>query len=66
MDYINRLNNYVISEIANITVRSELNEEALVIFEKAELLVDYVSSIEPATESAERSSSSAPSPTSRG
>ena len=25
-------------------------EEALVIFEKAELLVDYVSSIEPATE----------------
>eukprot|EP00964_Phaeocystis_antarctica_P106222 scaffold71141_cov65-Phaeocystis_antarctica.AAC.1 len=54
MNHINRLNNYVISEIANITVRSELNEEALVIFEKAELLVDYVSSIEIATESAER------------
>ena len=54
MNHINRLNNYVTSEIANITVRSELNEEALVIFEKAELLVDYVSSIEPATESAER------------
>ena len=54
MDYINRLNNSDISEIANITVGSELYEEALVIFEKAELLVDYVSSIEPATESAER------------
>ena len=54
MNHINRLNNYVTYEIANITVRSELNEEALVIFEKAELLVDYVSSIEPATESAER------------
>ena len=54
MDYINRLNNYDISEIAKITVGSELYEEALVIFEKAELLVDYVSSIETATESAER------------
>ena len=54
MDYINRLNNYDISEIANITVGSELYEEALVIFEKAELLVDCISSIEPATKSAER------------
>ena len=54
MDYINRLNNYDISEIANITVGSELYEEALVIFEKAELLIDCISSIETATESAER------------
>ena len=54
MDYINRLNNSDISEIANITVGSELYEEALVIFEKAELLIDCISSIETATESAER------------
>ena len=52
MDYINRLNNYNILEIANITVRSELNEEALVIFEKAEVL-DCISSIETATKFAE-------------
>ena len=49
MDYINRLNNSDISEIANITVGSELYEEALVIFEKAELLIDCISSIETAT-----------------
>ena len=54
MNHMNRLNNYVIYEIANITVGSELYEEALVIFEKAELLIDCISSIETATESAER------------
>ena len=32
MGFINQLNNYVISEIANITVGSELYEEALVIY----------------------------------
>ena len=57
MGFINQLNNYVISEIANITVRSELNEEALVLLEKAKLLIDCISSIEPATESAEPSAS---------
>ncbi len=30
MDYINRLNNYDMSDIAKITVGSELNKEALV------------------------------------
>merc|ERR1719217_1993163 len=61
MDYINRLNNYDMSDIANIAVGSELYEEALVIFKKAELhreaakvLIDYISSIERATEFAER------------
>ena len=47
MDYINRLNNYDISEIANITVGSELNEEALVLFEKTELLIDCISPSSP-------------------
>ena len=37
MDYINRLNNYDMPDIANIAVGSELYEEALVIFKKAEL-----------------------------
>ena len=61
MDCINRLNNYDMSDIANIAVGSELYEEALVIFKKAELhreaakvLIDYISSIERATEFAER------------
>ena len=60
MDYINRLNNYDMSDIANIAVGSELYEEALVIFKKAELhreaakaLIDYISSIERTTELAE-------------
>merc|ERR1719247_2111518 len=53
MDYINRLNNYDMPDIANIAVGSELYEEALVIFKKAELhreaakvLIDYIASIE--------------------
>merc|ERR1719217_2048296 len=61
MDYINRLNNYDMPDIANIAVGSELYEEALVIFKKAELhreaakvLIDYIQSIERATEFAER------------
>jgi clathrin heavy chain len=61
MDYINRLNNYDMPDIANIAVGSELYEEALVIFKKAELpreaakvLIDYIKSIERATEFAER------------
>merc|ERR1719217_65505 len=61
MDYINRLDNYDMPDIANIAVGSELYEEALVIFKKAELhreaakvLIDYISSIERATEFAER------------
>merc|ERR1719506_2577316 len=61
MDYINRLNNYDMPDIANIAVGSELYEEALVIFKKAELhreaakvLIDYIASIERATEFAER------------
>ena len=37
MDYINRLENYDMPDIANIAVGSELYEEALVIFKKAEL-----------------------------
>ena len=37
MDYINRLDNYDMPDIANIAVGSELYEEALVIFKKAEL-----------------------------
>jgi len=37
MDYINRLSNYDMPDIANIAVGSELYEEALVIFKKAEL-----------------------------
>lgn len=61
MDYINRLNNYDMPDIANIAVGSGLYEEALVIFKKAELpreaakvLIDYIKSIERATEFAER------------
>ena len=61
MDYINRLDNYDMPDIANIAVGSELYEEALVIFKKAELhreaakvLIDYIASIERATEFAER------------
>ena len=61
MDYINRLSNYDMPDIANIAVGSELYEEALVIFKKAELhreaakvLIDYIQSIERATEFAER------------
>merc|ERR1719217_1287920 len=61
MDYINRLSNYDMPDIANIAVGSELYEEALVIFKKAELhreaakvLIDYIKSIERATEFAER------------
>jgi len=61
MDYINRLNNFDMPDIANIAVGSELYEEALVIFKKAELqkeaakvLIDYIKSIERATEFAER------------
>merc|ERR1719217_1123977 len=61
MDYINRLSDYDMPDIANIAVGSELYEEALVIFKKAELhreaakvLIDYISSIERATEFAER------------
>merc|ERR1712130_583947 len=61
MDYINRLNNYDMPDIANIAVGSELYEEALVIFKKGELhreaakvLIDYIQSIERATEFAER------------
>merc|ERR1719224_262744 len=61
MDYINRLDNYDMPDIANIAVGSELYEEALVIFKKAELhreaakvLIDYIDSIERATEFAER------------
>jgi len=61
MDYINRLNNYDMPDIANIAVGSELYEEALVIFKKAELqkeaakvLIDYIKNIERATEFAER------------
>ena len=34
MDYIQRLNNYDMPDIANIAVGSELYEEALVIFKK--------------------------------
>ena len=61
MEYINRLDNYDMPDIANIAVGSELYEEALVIFKKAELhreaakvLIDYIASIERATEFAER------------
>jgi len=61
MEYINRLSNYDMPDIANIAVGSELYEEALVIFKKAELhkeaakvLIDYIQSIERATELAER------------
>ena len=54
MDYINRLNNYDISEIANITVGSELNEEALVLFEKTELLIDCISPSSPRPNSRSR------------
>jgi len=61
MDYINRLDNYDMPDIANIAVGSELYEEALVIFKKAELfkeaakvLIDYIANIERATEFAER------------
>jgi len=61
MDYINRLNNYDMPDIANIAVGSELYEEALVIFKKADLqkeaakvLIDYIKNIERATEFAER------------
>jgi len=61
MDYINRLNNYDMPDIANIAVGSELYEEALVIYKKAELnreaakvLIDYIASLERATEFAER------------
>merc|ERR1719199_1054147 len=61
MDYINRLNNYDMPDIANIAVGSQLYEEALVIFKKAELpreaakvLIDYIKSIERATEFADK------------
>ncbi|KAL1511931.1 hypothetical protein AB1Y20_005212 [Prymnesium parvum] len=61
MDYINRLNNYDMPDIANIAVGSGLYEEALVIFKKANLpreaakvLIDYIKSIERATKFAER------------
>mmetsp|Transcript_18442 Transcript_18442/g.51982 ORF Transcript_18442/g.51982 Transcript_18442/m.51982 type:complete len:1203 (-) Transcript_18442:1971-5579(-) len=61
MDYINRLSNYDMPDIANIAVGSELYEEALVIFKKAELhreaakvLIDYIADIERATEFAEK------------
>ena len=61
MDYIQRLNNYDMPDIANIAVGSELYEEALVIFKKAELhreaakvLIDYIASMERATEFAEK------------
>jgi len=61
MDYINRLNNYDMPDIANIAVGAELYEEALVIFKKAELhneaakvLIDYIQSTERAQEFAER------------
>merc|ERR1719311_1033253 len=61
MDYINRLDNYDMPDIANIAVGSELYEEALVIFKKAELhreaakvLIDYIADMERATEFAER------------
>jgi len=61
MDYINRLNNYDMPDIANIAVGSELYEEALVIFKKGELhreaakvLIDYIQDVERATEFAER------------
>jgi len=61
MEYINRLTNFDMPDIANIAVGSELYEEALVIFKKAELhreaakvLIDYIASIERATEFAEK------------
>jgi len=61
MDYINRLSNYDMPEIANIAVGSELYEEALVIFKKAELhreaakvLIEYIQSMERATEFADK------------
>jgi len=61
MDYINRLSNYDMPDIANIAVGSELYEEALVIFKKAELhseaakvIIDYIQSIERAKEFADR------------
>merc|ERR1719183_2302412 len=61
MEYINRLDNYDMPDIANIAVGSELYEEALVIFKKAELhreaakvLIDYIASIERATEFADK------------
>merc|ERR1719217_1691667 len=61
MDYINRLDNYEKTDIANIAVGSELYEEALVIFKKAELhreaakvLIEYIADIERATEFASR------------
>jgi len=61
MEYINRLSNYDMPDIANIAVGSELYEEALVIFKKAELhreaakvLIDYIQSLDRATEFAER------------
>jgi len=61
MDYINRLNNYDMPEIGSIAVGKELYEEALVIFKKAEqfkeaakVLIDYIKSIERATEFAEK------------
>ena len=60
MDYINRLNTTTTCPTSPITVGSELYEEALVIFKKAELhreaakaLIDYISSIERTTELAE-------------
>merc|ERR1719310_601890 len=61
MDYINRLSNYDMPEIANIAVGSELYEEALVIFKKGELhreaakvLIEYIQSMERATEFADK------------
>jgi clathrin heavy chain len=61
MDYINRLDNYDMPDIANIAVGSELYEEALVIFKKADLhreaakvLIEYISDLKRATEFAER------------
>merc|ERR1719506_2515942 len=61
MDYINRLNNYDMPDIANIAVGAELYEEALVIFKKAELhreaakvLIEYIGSLDRASEFAER------------
>ena len=61
MDYINRLSNYDMPDIANIAVGSELYEEALVIFKKANMqreaakvLIDYIANMERATEFAAR------------
>ena len=61
MDYVNRLDNYNASDIANIAIHSELYEEAFAVFKKfnhnvqaIEVLIDNLDNVERAYDWAER------------